>query len=131
MTSERKKELRDLAMLLALDKLRTLSAIKAHLEAAVRECYEWQRSGSGFEDDPDIMRLLRAAEALRSSVPTSSYNSAIFEAITGNPSSTYDYTDASDVSDLRREEAGGSDNDVDVPLASEDPLALFLRLKDK
>lgn len=135
MTPEEKKELRHVALLIAFDKMRALSNIKAHLRAAARECRSWQERHNTFADDPEIEKLRKIIEELSWNI--GDYGGKVVFATTGVESDAYEYTDGNDVYALRRKEAEArgvkfdpDDEDWEANLPTDDPFDLYLRLKE-
>ncbi len=137
MTPEEKSLLQEEALHIALSKMQAVSAIQAHISAAITACRDWENAHHTFADS-QLYDLRNKLQELLWSMPNDF--DRVCCAITGNEPDYY--SDGNDILDLRRKEAAESqgvaiddDNDDDmdwllIKLPDEQPLDLYLRLRD-
>lgn len=111
-------QLRDFALLTAVEKALAIGAIHAHLSAALTKCWNWEATDSPFRNDSDLAKIARRLEALRGDIAR--YSDRVYAAVSGVDADDFAYTSGNDILRLLDGLRGPP---------GEDPIDMYTRLK--
>jgi hypothetical protein len=128
------KEMRDFALLIALDKFQICSYIYQSMQAGIDRIEGYQKAWNSYANDPTLDKLKGDLRKLGNSLPRGYYPESFRESLGGGEPGDFDYGRPGDEMELRYRDAGvpyesskGDGVPYDIPFV--EPIEMFKRKK--